>query len=79
MYFQGDRVVYQGSRYPELKNKVGEVVAQVKGSPTKVVVDFADDSYVMDQSRLSPFKPSKESGAKELEVLVRRKYRDEEE
>jgi hypothetical protein len=77
IFFPGDKVVYQGSKFPELRNKLGEVCAQVKNSPGTVVVDFGDNSYVMSNRVLDRFKPSKEAGVKELDIQVRRKKYDE--
>lgn len=76
MYFQGDKVVYHGSKFNELRTKIGEVCTRVDGSKYGVVVDFGDDTYVMDSRSLAPYKPSKESSSKEPEVQVRRKRHD---
>ena len=77
MYFQGDKVSYYG-KIMELRTKVGEVCARVRGSDSLVVVDFGDDSYVMNQRVLKPYKPSKEVGFKEPEIQVRRKRESDE-
>lgn len=76
MYFQGDKVVYRGRQFPELKTKIGEVCSRVQGSKYGVVVDFGDDSYVMDGRLLDRYKPSKEPNSKEPEIQVRRKRHD---
>ena len=77
IFFTGDKVVYTGSKYPELRNKLGEVCARVKNAPESAVVDFGDSSYVMSNRVLAKFKPAKDTGVKELEVQVRRKKNDE--
>lgn len=76
LYFQGDKVMYRGSKFPELRTKIGEVCGRVQGSTHGVVVDYGNDSYVMDGRSLVPYKPSKEPNAKEPEVQVRRKPAD---
>jgi len=76
MYFQSDKVVYRGTKFPELRTKLGEVCTRVSGSEHGVVVDFGDDSYVMDSRNLAPYLPSKEPNAKEPEIQIRRKRID---
>lgn len=73
MFFQGDKVVYHGARFSELRHKIGEVWARVQNSSRTVVVDFGDDSYVLNIKLLSKYKPSKESNSKEPEVQIRRR------
>lgn len=76
-FFHGDKVVYRGSRFSDLRNKLGEVCSQVGNNPDCLVVEFGDDSYVMPSRVLARYKPSKEPGSKEPEVQTRRKRRDE--
>ena len=73
MYFNGDRVSYRGSRFPELRTKMGEVCARVANSTYGVVVDFGGDSYVMDARSLVKYVPSTAPGSKEPEVHVRKR------
>jgi|GEM_PF-2773489 len=78
-YFPGDKVTYRGTRFNDLRNRLGEVCSQVRNSLDTYVVDFGDDSYVLRSESLSRYKPSKEPGAKELEVQVRRKRSNDDE
>ena len=46
-YFKGDKVNYTGTKFSELKNKLGEVVCRVGSSMDSYVIDFGENSYVM--------------------------------
>jgi hypothetical protein len=82
MYNQGDKVRYVGQRFAQEFGKKafrsGEVVAQVQNERGVYVVEFGEDSYVMKDSSLIPFVPSKkdlEAASKEAEVIVNKKRR----
>lgn len=63
VYMPGDRVKYVGSGGSHgLTNKIGEVVGRVTGEPNGFVVDFGDDSYVIDGRNLAKhfFAPGSE-------------------
>lgn len=83
-YMPGDRVRYLGSKltahFNEKKVKRGEVVARVKNVDDEYVVEFGEDSYVMNEKHLAPWQASKQElhEAETLDVMRRRK-RDEDE
>ena len=60
MYMPGDRVKYVGNstftddsgHATNLTGKVGEVIAKISGEDFGFVVEFGDDSYVMDGRNL---------------------------
>jgi hypothetical protein len=88
-FYQGDKVRYVGQRFAQElhKKKItsGEVCAQVQNQEGAYVVEFGDDSYVMGERSLIPWRPSakelaeaaaKETGGKEaVEVVVTKKRR----
>lgn len=90
----GDLVVYAGEKLKtELGGQVGTVHAQVVNCDHELVVDFPEESYVLDQSLLSRFsghkteeggKGKKDKGAKdgpkvpEVQVLRRGRKTEEE-
>jgi hypothetical protein len=60
-----DKVTYVGSRWSkELGGKMGWIVAPVINERNKYVVEFGDESYVMPEGSLAPFKATaaKETG-----------------
>jgi hypothetical protein len=76
---QDDKVTYKGTRFArELHGKLGVVCSRVQNRPSGVVVDFGDDAYVMDESNLSKFVPSKEQESKGVEIQVQRRKRSSE-
>ena len=81
MYFQGDKVRYVGQRHAHefSKKKIthGEVCARVQNQDGAYVVEFGDDSYVMSEHSLSPWRPSAKeiADAAKEEVLVTKKRR----
>lgn len=53
MYMAGDKVRYVGNNAKHnLSGKIGEVVAPIQGEPNGFVVDFGDDTYVIDARNL---------------------------
>jgi hypothetical protein len=57
-YQQGDKVSYTGEKFAkDLHGKLGVVCGRVGNTEHGVVVDFGDESYVMDEARhLTPFQ-----------------------
>lgn len=79
LFMPGDLVRYIGSKYKDISNKIGEVVAKVKGTTSSTyVVDFASASYIMGDEVIVKHKSSNDSDLKETEVQVHRKKHDEE-
>jgi hypothetical protein len=82
MFMQGDLVRYVGQKFfGDFKKKDikrGEVIARVGNQDGVYVVEFGDDSFVMPESSLQRYIPSKkdlETAAKEPEVTVQKKQR----
>jgi hypothetical protein len=55
---QGDKVSYAGEKFAkDLHGKLGIICGRIGGTEHGVVVDFGEDSYVMDEERhLVPFQ-----------------------
>lgn len=70
----GDKVCYVGQKFSqELGMRIGEVIAILKDSPNKIVVDFGDEqAYLLNSSSLKRPHPSREK-----EFALNRKHRDE--
>jgi hypothetical protein len=82
MFMQGDLVRYVGQKFAhEFKKKEikrGEVISRVHNQDGAFVVEFGDDSFVMPESSLVRYVPSKkelETASKEPEVTVQKKRR----
>ena len=57
MYFQGDKVSYQGERFrSDLAGKPGEICAPVTNQDDTYVVAFGTDDYVISGKLLTPFQ-----------------------
>jgi hypothetical protein len=53
MYMPGDKVNYVGQKFSqELRTKLGVVVSKVQGEPYGVVVDFGENSYIVNINSL---------------------------
>lgn len=66
IFMPGDRVKYVGSSSSlNLSGKVGEVICGIKNEPSGFVVEFGDDSYVIDGRNLARhlFAPGTEASA----------------
>jgi hypothetical protein len=82
MFMQGDLVRYVGQKFfGDFKKKDikrGEVLSRVHNQQGAYVVEFGDDAFVMPESSLERWIPSKkdlETAAKEPEVTVHKKRR----
>lgn len=54
IFMPGDRVKYVGSSANlGISGKIGEVICGIKGEPSGFVVEFGDDSYVIDGRNLA--------------------------
>lgn len=61
MFFPGDKVKYTGAvvfrddkgNNLGIAGKIGEVIAKIAGEPNGLVVEFGDDSYVVNASNLT--------------------------
>lgn len=75
----GDQVRYIGRRFArELNNKVGEVFSKIAGTKTGLVVEFGDDSYIMDERHVIKHVPTLDNTkGPEVQIKRRRKYDDD--
>jgi len=77
-YMQGDKVSYVGEKLKgDLAGALGIICAPVVNQEGGYVVDFGRDSYVVHESKLSPFQgqakaPEEQTKKKDVKVEKRR-------
>jgi hypothetical protein len=78
LFMPGDKVRYTGGKFSDdIGSKLGEVICLVRAEPNTAVVEFGDDSYVMNFSRLSrPSRADLERAEKAAEGAQKKKRRD---
>lgn len=73
----GDKVVYNGEKFrSSLKNKIGDVCSKVANEDGAYVIDFPEDSFIIDGNNLQLWKSS---SGKDEPVVIRRKHKSDDE
>ena len=74
MFFAGDKVRYVGHKFgSDLNTKMGVVIAIIQNNTNAVVVEFGDDTYVLNTSSVQRLTTNKDN----VEVYRKRRTDDD--